>query len=223
MTSIALKQPPSAARDPGLEALRPTWYEIDLDAIAENFRSLRAAVGPDVAIYACLKRNAYGCGAVAVARRLAREGAEGLALGNIYDAIAIRAAGVDLPILLYPTCLPEQAETLRRHDLMASVSSAEEAVAWDVASPRPPEGVRQDRRRGLPRRSPAARRRVRPSRRSRACAGWSSSVPTAISCFRRRTTHTRNGSSPISRRRLRPRTSLASSFRCAWLPARPWC
>jgi alanine racemase len=134
MTSIAMKQPPSLARDPGREPLRPTWYEIDLDAIAENFRSLRAAVGSEVAIYACLKRNAYGCGAVAVARRLAREGTEGLALGNIYDAIAIRAAGLDLPILLYPTCLPEQAETLRRYDLMASVSSAEEAVAWDEAS-----------------------------------------------------------------------------------------
>ncbi len=134
MTSIALMQPPSATRDPGLEALRPTWYEIDLDAIAENFRSLRAAVGSEVAIYACLKRNAYGCGAVRVARRLAREGAEGLALGNIYDAIAIRAAGLDLPILLYPTCLPEQAEALRRYDLMASVSSAEEAVAWNAAS-----------------------------------------------------------------------------------------
>lgn len=133
MTSIAWRKPPFVARDPGREALRPTWYEIDLDAIAENFRSLRAAVGPDVAIYACLKRNAYGCGAVAVARRLARDGAEGLALGNVYDAIAIRAAGVHLPILLYPTCLPEQAETLRRHDLIASVSSAEEAVAWDVA------------------------------------------------------------------------------------------
>jgi alanine racemase len=118
---------------PGVEALRPTWYEIDLDAIAANFRALRAAAGDGVAIYACLKRNAYGCGAVPVARRLAREGAEGLALGNNYDAVAIRAAGVDIPILLYPTCLPEQAEVLRRYELTAGVSSAEEVAAWEAA------------------------------------------------------------------------------------------
>ena len=59
MMNIALKQPPSAARDPGLEALRPTWYEIDLDAIAENFRSLRAAGPLDCAMYLCMKPERF--------------------------------------------------------------------------------------------------------------------------------------------------------------------
>ena len=223
MMSIALKQPPSAARDPGLEALRPTWYEIDLDAIAENFRSLRAAVGPDVAIYACLKRNAYGCGAVAVARRLARDGAEGLALGNVYDAIAIRAAGVHLPILLYPTCLPEQAETLRRHDLIASVSSAEEAVAWDVACRgRLKVFVKIDagafRAGALPRDGACDLRGVQ----ERAPAGARRCLqPLPASTGGRRTR-------AMAARQLPERgcgggRAWRSSFRCAWLPERPWC
>ena len=118
-----------------LEALlRPTWYEINLDAVANNYRALRSAVGPKVAIYACLKGNAYGCGAVPVARTLQREGAEGLALGNIYDAVAIREGGVTLPILLYPTCLPAQAELLRHYDLMPSISNSDDAASWNAAA-----------------------------------------------------------------------------------------
>lgn len=120
--------------DPLKDALRPTWYEIDLDAIAGNFRALRKAVGKKVEIYCCLKRNAYGCGVVPVARTLAKEGTEGLALGNIYDALAIRQAGIKLPILLYPTCLPDQAEVLQANDLMPTVSGAEDAMAWDRAA-----------------------------------------------------------------------------------------
>ena len=74
--------------------LRPTWFEIDLDAIAHNLRQLRRMVGPGVAIYACLKRNAYGCGAVPVAGVMQREGADAIAVGNIDDALAIREAQV---------------------------------------------------------------------------------------------------------------------------------
>ena len=56
--------------------LRPTWFEIDLDAISHNLRQLRRMVGSGVAIYACLKRNAYGCGAVPVAQVDAARGRE---------------------------------------------------------------------------------------------------------------------------------------------------
>ncbi len=124
----------STGADPLKDALRPTWYEIDLDAVAGNFRALRKAVGKGVEIYSCLKRNAYGCGAVPVARVLAKEGTEGLALGSIYDALAIRKGGITVPILLYPTCLPDQADVLRANDLMPTVSSPEDAAAWNGAA-----------------------------------------------------------------------------------------
>ena len=117
--------------------LRPTWYEIDLGAVRHNVHELRRLVGPAVAIYACLKRNAYGCGAAPVSRACVEAAADGLAVGNIDDAVAIRAAGVAAPILLYPTCLPDVARQVELLDLMPSVSTVEEAAAWDAAFTRP--------------------------------------------------------------------------------------
>ena len=115
--------------------LRPTWFEIDLDAIAHNLRQLRRMVGAGVAIYACLKRNAYGCGAVPVAGVMQREGADAIAVGNIDDALAIREAQVSLPILLYPNCLASEAgPAVIRHRLMPTISGLDEVVAWEQAA-----------------------------------------------------------------------------------------
>ena len=115
--------------------LRPTWFEIDLDAISHNLRQLRRMVGSGVAIYACLKRNAYGCGAVPVAQVMQREGADAIAVGNINDALAIREAQVTLPILLYPNCLAREAgPAVMRHRLMPTVSSVDDVAAWEQAA-----------------------------------------------------------------------------------------
>ena len=115
--------------------LRPTWFEIDLDAVAHNLRQLRRMVGSGVAIYACLKRNAYGCGAVQVARVMQREGADAIAVGNINDALAIREARVSLPILLYPNCLASDAgPAVVRHRLMPTISGLDEVAAWEQAA-----------------------------------------------------------------------------------------
>lgn len=116
---------------------RPLWAEIDLDAVADNFQALRAMVGPDVRIYACLKGNGYGCGVEAVGLRLAAEGAEAFAVGNIDDALHLRAAGISQPILLYPTCLPDALELVTGHDLTITISSIEEAEAWAAVATQP--------------------------------------------------------------------------------------
>ena len=119
--------------------LRPTWYEIDLGAVAHNVRELRRLVGSKVAIFGCLKRNGYGCGAPAVGRAAVAAGADGLAVGNIDDALAVRRAGVSAPILLYPTCLPDVTPMVEAHDLIPTISTPEEAQAWHAAfsAPRP--------------------------------------------------------------------------------------
>ena len=117
--------------------VRPTWYEIDLDALEHNFRQLRSHLGADVAMYACLKRNAYGCGTVPVSRVLAEAGCDGFAFGNIDDGIEAREAGITQPILLYPNCLPESAELIQQHALTISISSVEEARLWNAAFDKP--------------------------------------------------------------------------------------
>ena len=123
------------ARPEPASPLRPTWFEIDLDAVAHNLRQLRRMVGSRVAIYACLKRNAYGCGAVPVARVMQREGADAIAVGNIDDALAMREAQVSLPILLYPNCLASDAgPVVMRHRLMPTISGLDDVVAWEQAA-----------------------------------------------------------------------------------------
>ncbi|WP_084636996.1 alanine racemase [Mesorhizobium sp. WSM3626] len=111
-------------------ASRGNWYEIDLDAIRHNYRQLRAHLHGTVKIFACLKRNGYGCGAGPVARALATEGADGFAVAALADAIAIRETGVDLPLLLYPGALPTAADTIQSLGLTVTVSSVDELDRW---------------------------------------------------------------------------------------------
>jgi len=112
------------------DALRPSYYEINLDAITRNFRTLRRWVGPKVKIYSCLKRNAYGCGTQRIARLVEHLGTDGIAVGNIHEAISIRESGVNVPLLLYPNCLPEAAEKVIQYNLMPTLSSQDEAADW---------------------------------------------------------------------------------------------
>lgn len=113
-----------------MHAQRPTWCEIDLSAITHNLATLGDMVGPKVGVYVCVKGDASGCGDIEVARTAERAGAAGVAFGNLDRAMAARQAGVRLPILLYPTCLPDTAPALEEHNLMPTLSTLEDVVAW---------------------------------------------------------------------------------------------
>jgi alanine racemase len=78
---------------------RPTWAEIDLDALAENLRVIRAQVGRDVSVMAAVKANAYGHGAVRCALRLEREGVDWFGVAMAEEGIELRKAGLSKPIL----------------------------------------------------------------------------------------------------------------------------
>ena len=80
-------------------ALRPTWAEIDLDALASNLRVIREQVGRDVRVMAAVKADAYGHGAVACARRLEAEGIDWFGVALPEEGIDLRAAGITRPIL----------------------------------------------------------------------------------------------------------------------------
>src|ERR1700730_16083411 len=78
---------------------RPTWAEIDLDALASNFRVIRDRVGPDVRILAAVKAEAYGHGAVQCARRLETEGVDWFGVALPEEGVELRRAGITKPIL----------------------------------------------------------------------------------------------------------------------------
>ena len=82
---------------------RTAWLEIDLDALTGNLATLRALAGPTVPVHPVVKADAYGHGAVEVARALEAAGVDGLCVATIDEALELREAGIGLPILvLYP-------------------------------------------------------------------------------------------------------------------------
>jgi alanine racemase len=78
--------------------LRPTWVEVDLDAIRHNVRTLKPG---EAELMAVVKANAYGHGDVAVARAAVEGGATWLGVALVEEGLALRDAGVaDVPILV---------------------------------------------------------------------------------------------------------------------------
>jgi alanine racemase len=78
---------------------RPTWVEVDLDAVTRNVAALRAQAATD-RLMAVVKADGYGHGMVPVARAALAGGAEWLAVALVEEGLALRAAGVDAPVLV---------------------------------------------------------------------------------------------------------------------------
>ena len=130
MTSLTFPSPDNGNFGLSDAALRGNWYDIDLDAIRHNYRQLRKHLSALVKVFACLKRNTYGCGAGPVAAALAGEHIDGFAVASLLDAIAIRRAGALNPILLYPGVTISAAAVVESLDLIISVSSLDELRRW---------------------------------------------------------------------------------------------
>jgi alanine racemase len=119
------------------EAVRPCWMEIDLGALAHNVGVLRSRLGPETHIIAALKGDAYGHGIGPVAQCLARCDIHSLATGSLRDALAIREAGVELPILMFAGPLPEGMPELLAHGLTPTVHDWTSAQGVSRAATKP--------------------------------------------------------------------------------------
>ncbi len=102
---------------------RPTIAEIDLGAIAFNFREIRKLVGPAVKICPAVKADAYGHGAVQVSRTVLAEGAEMLGVATVEEAVELREAGIEAPILVFGVLLDEQVSDVIQWDITPMVCS----------------------------------------------------------------------------------------------------
>jgi len=81
-------------------ATRPTWADVSLAALRQNFRTVQKHVGTGVTVCAVVKADAYGHGAVECSRALEAEGAQWLGVTSLDEAIPLREAGVRANILL---------------------------------------------------------------------------------------------------------------------------
>lgn len=81
-------------------ATRPTWAEVSLAHLRQNYRTVQEYVGRDVTICAVVKAFAYGHGAVECARALEQEGATWLGVTSLDEAIPLREEGIETRILI---------------------------------------------------------------------------------------------------------------------------
>lgn len=110
------------------------WVEVDLDAIAHNLAVVRRLAGDRAGIMAVVKANAYGHGAVEVARQALRAGAERLGVFSLAEAEELRRAGITAPLLVFAPPRPGEAARMVALDLVATVVSLEAARELEAAA-----------------------------------------------------------------------------------------
>lgn len=114
--------------------LRRTWAEIDLDALAHNYHQARQRTGPGVKYMGVVKADAYGHGAVQVARRLEMLGADYLGVSSLDEARELRRGGIRMPILILGHTPPEMVPQLLEHDITQTVSARAKAEEYSAAA-----------------------------------------------------------------------------------------
>ena len=109
------------------ETLR-TWAEVDLDALHRNYRAVKDCLNADTKLLVTVKANAYGHGALTVAKELADK-VDYFALAAMDEAVQLRQAGITTPMLILGLVLPADYARAAKHNVSLSVSSYEEAKA----------------------------------------------------------------------------------------------
>jgi alanine racemase len=120
---------------------RPAWVEIDLRAVGANVRAIIEHLTPGTGYLAVVKANAYGHGDVPVAIAALRAGASWLGVILVDEAIRLREAGIEAPILLLHEPPPDRADDVVRHRLTPSVFTEQGIVGLGEAAERASTGV----------------------------------------------------------------------------------
>jgi alanine racemase len=110
------------------------WAEIDLSAVAHNVRELRRITQSNARLLVAVKANAYGHGAVEVARTALDNGADALGVARLQEGIELREAGLTAPILIFGYTPPNQAMALDQYDLKQTVFTRPTAEAMSAVA-----------------------------------------------------------------------------------------
>ncbi|MEE4363979.1 MAG: alanine racemase [Desulfotignum sp.] len=116
------------ARVPG------TRIAVDLDAIARNTRVLHQACASDTSLMAVVKANAYGHGAVHAAQTVLSSGADFLGVARMSEAVQLREAGIQAPILVFGNTLPDRAVQAAGLEIRVTLTGLDAAKALNDAA-----------------------------------------------------------------------------------------
>ena len=123
---------------PALSSMRRerSWVEIDLGALAHNVQQLKRLLSPKTELMAVVKADAYGHGAVTVARTALQHGATWLGVATIPEGIELREAGIKAPILLLgATNTPEQVRAIVQWRLQPTLCTPKQALVFSETLP----------------------------------------------------------------------------------------
>jgi alanine racemase len=110
---------------------RPVWAEVSLQAIGRNLRRIRRHIGPKPQILAVVKSNAYGLGAVPVAKALEKAGAERFGVTCANEGVELRESGIRKPILVLTGFWPGEEKRFIANRLTPSVTRLEDVRALE--------------------------------------------------------------------------------------------
>src|SRR5688572_29548878 len=121
--------------------IRNTIARVDLNALRHNFAAIQQCLASEPGrtppgIMAVVKANAYGHGAAEVARALEQAGAAMLACADIEEGVALRQAGIVMPILVFGALSVSDLDGLFTHDLTPTISTPGAAQALEAAAAR---------------------------------------------------------------------------------------
>ena len=103
---------------------RPTLAKVDLSAISENIEQVVSHIPKKVQTFAVVKANAYGHGAVTVAKYLSKQ-VDGFCVSNLDEALELRQAGLEQPILILGVVLPDEVPLAIQENITLTVASLE--------------------------------------------------------------------------------------------------
>ena len=120
-------------KTPAISSMRCTraWVEIDLEALADNVRSLKSLLAPGTDLMSVVKADAYGHGAVTVARVALCSGATWLGVATVPEGIELRQAGISAPILVMGAVNdPVEVRAIARWQLQPTIVNPKQALVF---------------------------------------------------------------------------------------------
>lgn len=113
---------------------RGVWAEINLNAINNNIKVAKASLAGGAKLCAVVKADAYGHGAVRVAQECLAAGADFLAVALLQEGVILRDAGIEAPILVLGSLVPEEAEACVAYDIAHACYDEERLFALNEAA-----------------------------------------------------------------------------------------
>lgn len=110
---------------------RPTWAEVDLDAIRYNFAQSKKLIGKGTSMLVVVKGNAYGHGIFEISEALQDIGVDFLGVATLDEAILLRDRGIKTPILILGSVLPQELEPAIENDVTLTLCHMDLAKAID--------------------------------------------------------------------------------------------